>query len=331
LKEITFLKQNEQKWTALERELNIVENKNPKRLAEQFIELTDDLSYARTHYPKSKTTEYLNGLTSRFHQEIYKNKREKSSRFIDFWLYELPYMFYRHQKKLLLSLLIFSIGIAIGALCQYYDENVIRMVVPDGDNYVNERIEEIENDAAMSWYGDTNPFIMFSMITLNNVIVSFKFYVAGFLFGIGTAFLMFYNSLLLGALIMFFKQYGYLKLSLMIIMIHGSFEISTMIIEGVAGFILGAALVSPGTLPRMEALKKGAMDGLKVTVGCLPIIVVAGFLESFITRFYHMPAVLNWIIIVSSLAFMVFYFVIYPILLNKKLNFNVPEFKDVKR
>ena len=117
----------------------------------------------------------------------------------------------------------------------------------------------------------------------------------------------------------------------MIIMIHGSFELSTMVIEGVAGFILGSSILNPGSLPRMEALKKGAMDGLKVTVGCLPIIVVAGFLESFITRFYHMPAVLNWIIIIASMSFMVFYFVLYPILLNKKFNFNVAEFKDVKR
>lgn len=330
MKEITFLKQNEQKWTALERELNVTEKKNPKRLAEQFIELTDDLSYSRTHYPKSKTTEYLNGLTARFHQEIYKNKREKSSRIWDFWLYELPYMFHRHQRKLFISALIFAIGIAVGALSQYYDENVVRMVT--SDNYVNERIEEIENDAAMSWYGDENPFLMFAGITFNNIRVSFTFFAFGFFFAIGTGALVFYNSVLLGALVMFFKQYGYLKTCLMIIMIHGTFELSTMIIEGVAGFVLGSALLYPGTLTRKQSLMKGAKDGLKITVGCLPIIVVAGFLESFITRFYHMPEYLNWIIILVSLAFMVFYFLVYPIILNKKYSFaEAAEYKDVKR
>lgn len=329
MKEITFLKQNEQKWTALERELSVTEKKNPKRLAEQFIELTDDLSYARTHYPNSKTTEYLNGLTARFHQEIYRNKREKSSRLWDFWLYEMPFMFYRHQKKLLISALIFVVGIAVGALVQYYDENVLRMVT--SDNYVNERIEEIESDAAMSWYGDMNPFFMFTYITLNNIMVSFTFFAFGFLFAIGTGALVFYNSVTLGALVMFFKQYGYLKTCLMIILIHGTFELSTMIIEGVAGFVLGSAILYPGTLTRTQSLMKGAKDGLKITVGCLPIIVIAGFLESFITRFYHMPEWLNWIIILLSLGFMMFYFLIYPIVLNKRLNFSgVIDYKDLK-
>ena len=78
MKEITFLRQNEKKWTELEKELHETTDRNPKRLAEQYIELTDDLAYSRTHYPSSKTTDYLNGLTALFHQEIYKNKREKT-------------------------------------------------------------------------------------------------------------------------------------------------------------------------------------------------------------------------------------------------------------
>ena len=317
LKEITFLKQNEQKWLELEKELSHPK-KNPKKLASQYIELTDDLSYSRTHYAKSKTTEYLNGLTARFHQEIYKNKRESSSRLLDFWLVEMPGMFYRHRKKLLVSLLIFIVGVSVGALCQYYDENVLRMFV--GDNYVNERIEEIEHDQAMSWYGDENPFLLFAIIPLNNIKVSFIFFALGILFSIGTAIALFFNSALLGALIMFFHQYGYLKLCLMVIMIHGSFELSAMIVEAVAGFVLGASITHPGTLPRMQSFKIGARDGLKIIVGTLPLILVAGFLECFITRFYHMPEILNWIIIIASLSFMIFYFVVYPSAVNKKMS-----------
>ena len=315
LKEITFLKQNEKKWLALEQELGATP-KNPKRLANYYIELTDDLSYSRTHYPKSKTSEYLNALTARFHQEIYKNKREKTNRFFDFWITEMPMMFYEHRKKLLISLLVFVIGISVGALCQYYDDNVLRMFV--GDRYVNERIDEIESDQAMSWYGNENPFLMFAIIPLNNIKVAFIFFIAGIFFSIGTGLALFFNSALLGALVMFFHQYGYLKLCLMIIMIHGSFELSSMIVEAVAGFILGASITNPGTLPRMESFKSGAMQGLKIIIGTIPIILVAGFLECFVTRFYHMPAILNWLIILSSLGFMIFYFVIYPALLQKK-------------
>lgn len=328
MKEITFLKQNEKKWLALEAEMNSREGRNPKRLAEQFIELTDDLAYSRTHYPSSKTTEYLNSLTARFHQEIYKNKREKSSRIFDFWRYEIPFMFYKHQKKLLTSLIIFAIGIAMGAICQKNDERVIRGVI--GDQYVNERIVEIENEQAMSFYGDTNPFLMMTQIPLHNIQVSFVCFVLGIVFSIGTAVWIFYNGVVLGAFTTFFYQYGYLKTCLMVVMIHGSFEISALVIAGVSGFILGAGLTRPGSLPRMESLKQGAKDGIKVVLGLVPVFLVAGFLECFITRFYHMPLGLNWAIIIFSMGCMIWYFVAYPIWLNKRYNFDVASFKDVK-
>ena len=316
VKEITFLKQNEQKWLSLEKELDS-SKRNPKRLAAHFIELTDDLSYSRTHYPKSTTTEYLNGLTIRFHQEIYKNKRENKARIWDFWRIEMPLMFYNHRKKLLIAMIIFLVSTAIGAICQYYDENVLRMFV--GDAYVNERIEEIESEQAMSFYGDENPYLMFAIIPLNNIKVALIFYALGVLFSLGTALVLFFNSALLGAFGMFFHQYGYLKVCLMIIMIHGTFELSSMIVEAVAGFVLGMSITRPGTLPRIQSFKKGAVEGLKIVVGTIPIMIVAGILECFITRFYRMPVLLNWIIIIGSLGFMVYYFVIYPSLLNKKI------------
>ena len=75
MREITFLKEQSNKWQEFEKLLN-EKHANPKKLAALFIEVTDDLSYARTHYPTSKTAQYLNGLAARVHQEIYKNKKE---------------------------------------------------------------------------------------------------------------------------------------------------------------------------------------------------------------------------------------------------------------
>ena len=83
MREITFLKEQSSKWQNFEKLLN-EKNANPQKLAGLFIEVTDDLSYARTHYPTSKTTQYLNGLAARVHQEIYKNKKETKFKFYIF-------------------------------------------------------------------------------------------------------------------------------------------------------------------------------------------------------------------------------------------------------
>src|SRR5665213_1776462 len=97
MREPLFVKQNSQKWKSFE---NAATN-DPDELADRFIQITDDLAYAKTFYPQSKTTAYLNGLAAKLHQSIYKNKTEKSNRFILYWRYELPLLFKTYQKQLL--------------------------------------------------------------------------------------------------------------------------------------------------------------------------------------------------------------------------------------
>jgi hypothetical protein len=97
MREALFIKQNTERWKEYEKQKGI----GPDELAESFISITDDLAYAKTFYPKSNTTKYLNGLASTFHQSIYKNKKEKSTRFVTFWRYELPLVFYKHRRIIL--------------------------------------------------------------------------------------------------------------------------------------------------------------------------------------------------------------------------------------
>src|SRR5580658_8209920 len=101
MREALFIKQNTQRWKDYENsKIN-----SPDELAGSFISITDDLAYAKTFYPKSNTTKYLNGLASTFHQSIYKNRKEKSNRFITYWQYELPMVFYKYKRTILYSFL----------------------------------------------------------------------------------------------------------------------------------------------------------------------------------------------------------------------------------
>jgi len=101
MREPLFVKQNSARWTNFE----TMPTSDPDELADRFIQITDDLAYAKTFYPNSKTTLYLNGLAARLHQSIYKNKTEKTNRFITFWKYELPLLFKTYQRQLLYSFL----------------------------------------------------------------------------------------------------------------------------------------------------------------------------------------------------------------------------------
>ena len=98
MREAAFVKQNESRWESFESMLKRPEQANPDRLADYFVQLTDDLAYAQTHYPKSNTAVYLNNLTAKVHQAIYRNKKEDRSRIVTFWKEELPQLYYEARR-----------------------------------------------------------------------------------------------------------------------------------------------------------------------------------------------------------------------------------------
>ncbi len=313
MREVVFVKRNEEKWKKLEKNISDL---TPDELAENFIALTDDLAYAQTFYPQSNTVRYLNALSGKFHQLIYKNKKEKGSRFITFWKYEVPLTVYEHHKEILYSLIFFTIAVIIGVFSSVKDDTFVRLIL--GDGYVNQTIENINSGDPMAIYKSGGSGSSFLMITLNNLMVSFKAFVYGIFFSIGTVYILFQNGVMLGAFQYFFFAKHVFFDSVMSIWIHGTLEISATIIEGGAGLALGNSILFPKTFSRINSFKKGATDGLKILVGLIPVYIIAGFLEGYVTRYTDMPLWISATIILVSLAFIIYYFVIYPRILGKK-------------
>lgn len=102
------------------------------------------------------------------------------------------------------------------------------------------------------------------------------------------------------------------------IWIHGTLEISAIVLAGGAGLVMARGLLFPGTYSRAEAFRQSARDGLKLAVGLVPIFVVAGFLEGFVTRHTEMPVAASLAIIGGSAAFMGWYFIVYPRQLTRR-------------
>ena len=287
------------------------ENMDTDKLASLFIELTDDLSYSRTFYPESKTTQYLNSLTAKVHQSIYKNKKERKERFIQFWKYEGPLLFYKHRMKMIVSLSIFFLSMLIGVVSSAGDSGFVRLIM--GDSYVNMTLENIDKGDPLAVYKQMNGVDMFLGITFNNIRVSFIAFMLGLLISFGTAWILMSNGIMLGAFQYFFHVHDLLFESILVIWIHGTLEISAIIIAGAAGLVLGNSILFPGTFSRRESLRRGAKDGLKIVVSLVPIFIMAGFLESFVTRYTEMPVPVSLTIIIGTLSFVIWYFFIYPI------------------
>lgn len=314
MREASFKKQNLEKWKEYEQDGLKV---NPDILSERYVELTDDLSYAQTFYPESPTTQYLNGLTTKFFAKIYANKREKVNRFFTFWKYELPFLFYQSQPQLLYAFLMFTIAALVGAVSVAYDDTFARLIL--GDGYVEMTLENIRKGDPLAVYGSEDEIKMFFMITINNIRVSFITFVMGIFFSIGTGYFLIYNGIMVGVFQYFCYQHGFLETSLLTVWLHGTLEISSIIIAGCAGMVMGNSLIFPKTYTRLVSFKKGAKQGLKIIIGLVPLFITAGFIESFLTR-KHLSVAPSLMIIIPSAIFIIWYFVVYPIQLNRTKN-----------
>jgi len=320
MREAAFVKKHKNRWQLFEDALSKKTVISPDELSNLYIEITDDLSYAKTFYPSSNTVIYLNSVASDAHQKIYKTKKEGKNRIFSFFKTEFPLFFYQYQKQLLITFTVFSFFVLIGAFSAANDANFVRLIL--GDSYVNMTLENIENGDPMAVYKKANEINMFIGITMNNIKVAMFAFTLGILFSIGTLYIMMQNGIMLGSFLYFFYDNGLLWESSRTIWIHGTIEISVIIIAGCAGMVLGNGLLFPKTYSRLESFKQSVKAGLKIMVSTIPFFIIAGFLEGFVTRHTEMPDWLAIFIISMSLFLIIFYYIIYPIQLTKKLKQN---------
>ena len=310
MKEVTFIRQNISKWRGAEIVVETAGDSDATELADTYIDVTSDLAFAQTHYPESKITVYLNNLASALHNEIYRPDRYRWSRLLTFWTDEVPRTMWEARRELFLSFVIFVVSAFVGFLSQMLDPEFCRIIL--GDGYVDMTLQNIAEGEPMAVYNGDPEDAMFGMITLNNVKVSFITFVLGVFTSLGTGFILFQNGVMLGSFQTFFAQHGLLWQSALAVWLHGTLEISAIIVAGAAGIAMGNGWLFPGTYPRLTSFRRGARRGLRIVIGTVPVFVLAGFIESFLTRHTEWPDLLRLTIILSSLAFVTYYYIVLP-------------------
>jgi uncharacterized membrane protein SpoIIM required for sporulation len=308
--EVAFLQKNADKWERFEKLMRAPDEADPDRLAELFVHVTDDLSYARTFFPEGRTTRYLNDLAGEAHRALYRNRREGRSRLLTFWTQEVPRAVYAARREMQLALVVFLGAMGVGLLSAAADPGFTRLIM--GDAYVNMTLANIEQGDPMAVYKQMPPLDMFLALAWNNVRVALLAFAAGLAVSVGTIFVLFQNGVMVGAFEYFLHAQGVLAAALPVVYLHGALELSAIVIAGGAGLAMGNAILFPGTYPRGESFRRGARRGLKIVIGLVPVIVAAALIEGFATRHTEWPLALRLALIGLSFGFVGGYFVWYP-------------------
>lgn len=319
MREVAFIAQNKQNWLNVEQIISGKSPASPDQLEDIYNRLLNDLSFSRTYYPKSKLVYYLNYLTAQLHLRIYKKRKFSLERLILFFKIEVPLLSYEYRKFIYFAFALFFVLLGIGVLSAIQDEPFVRYVL--GDGYVDETISNIAKGNPVSIYKSGSDWGSFIGIAFNNLRVGLMMYLSGMLFGLGTFYILFQNSIMVGAFQTMFYLYNVLWKSVQGIWIHGSMEIFAMVIEAAMGFALAASFIFPQTYSRLKSFRIGFKNSFKVYLSTVPFTIVAAFLEGYVTRFaIEMGAFLAFSIILSTLGIITYYYIIYPIQLHKKIN-----------
>ncbi len=309
MRETKFIAQNKDKWERYEYLIN-VKSADPDELNEMYVQISDDLSFARTFYPNRSVRVYLNQIALQVGSLLFKTQRSPWKRFRNFWATELPLLVWESRWEFLISLGVFLLAALIGALSTAIDPDFPRLIL--GDQYVEMTLQNIKNGDPMAVYKQGWAVTDSLGITANNIFVSFLTFFLGIFASIGSVFMLLRNGIMLGAFQYFFAQKGVLWDSFLAIWLHGTLEISAIVIAGAAGITLGKGLLFPGSFRRAQAFQRSARRGFKIMVGIIPVLIVAGTVEGFLTRYTDAPTYLRLGFIVLSLAFIIFYFVWLP-------------------
>lgn len=323
MKESQFIKENSERWKPLEDSVRSLKKpgksrKLNKELGEDYIRVTDDLGYAQTFYRRRSIRVYLNNITSSVYRIIRLNRERDKNPIFNFFMKEVPSIIYHGRKYFFISLIVFVVAMIIGAFSLEQDTGFANHIL--GNGYVNMTETNIEDGDPMRVYKDMDSEDMFVRIAVNNLRVVALSFIVGLLFGLGTLSILVSNGIMLGVFQYFFYKKGLLLTSFLTIWQHGTIEISCIIIGGGAGLMLGSGYLFPGNYSRLLSLRLQFYRGMKIILAIAPLIVVAAWIESYITRHDDMDQIFRLFFILLNAALIIGYFFVLPWRVGRRLD-----------
>lgn len=293
-----FRETRQEDWRTLEglvrRSQRSVRSLSPEEVSDLgwlYRTAASDLALAQRDFPGHPVTAYLNQLVARAHAVVYRGKPMAHRRLWRFLAAGFPRVYRETLPFILVASLLFVVPAVMAGLGTAWQPEAARWMLPV---QVQTLIDDIERQEL--WTGipvHERPYAS-SFIMQNNIRVAFLAFGGGVLAGLFTVWVMINNGLIIGGLTGLTVHHG-IGFGLWTFVIgHGVIELSTIFIAGGSGLMLGWAVIHPGLLSRRDALTAAAHKAVRLVIGCVPLLVVAGLIEGFISPAEGLPWAVKW-------------------------------------
>jgi uncharacterized membrane protein SpoIIM required for sporulation len=291
-------------WQALsnlldqaERELSQLSPADVDDLGRLYRIATSDLALAKRDFPRHPVAAFLNQLVARGHAVLYRAEPLALRRIWRFMTAGFPQVYRETLPFILAATLLFFVPALLAGAAIWIEPSASRYLLPPQVADLHEMIArgELWTEIPVNERPYTSSFIM-----RNNLQVAFLAFGSGILAGLYTVWIMVYNGLIIGGLTGLTAHYG-LGFDLWTFVIgHGVIELSVITMAGGMGLMLGWAILKPGLLRRQDALRLAAGRAVRLVIGCIPLLVLAGLIEGFISPNENIPWLLKWAVGLGS-------------------------------
>ncbi len=302
-----FLETRLGKWKRLEEltarasrlRLRSLSGEEVREFGQLYRRTAADLAIAREEVRDQRLVNYLNHLVARAHGAIYRSESSGFGVFVSFFRYEFPAVFRSTFYYTLTAFLVFIVAAVFASTAVILDEGFADRIAPQLKQSIAEHHNWTES------VNNANPLASTSIQT-NNINVTFYAFAGGLLAGIGTLWVLAQNGLLLGMVLSLCFRYRFWEIPIFV-SAHGVIELTAIFIAGGAGLLIAKALLMPGDLRRIDALVTNGRLAIKLILGCIPMLLIAGLIEGFISP-AHIPATFKFSISAMSALLMAIYF-----------------------
>lgn len=287
-----WLRTRKSSWERLEQLLRTVERKGLaaldrtqlQELGRLYRSASADLSRARAMQLGQDVQVYLNNLVVKAHNQVYQTQRNRWKELLHYLWAGFPALVRKHSLYVSLSIIIFAVPMLVSYTLTRRDMTFAQMEIMKGHPILSDEMWDMIEHHQM-WTDPVEHYSaqVSSLIATNNIRVAILAFVLGITAGFGTSFVLCNNGLMLGTIFGVCKNYGMDARLLAFIAPHGVLELSAIFISGGAGLLLGRALLFPGQYSRVDALRLVAKDAAGMFGGCIPMLLIAGLIEGFIS------------------------------------------------
>ena len=265
-----------------------------------YRQTASDLATVREDITSRPFTSYLNQLLARAHNLIYMGRRANWGGILTFYTRTYPRVFREAFPLVLLSALVFVGGGLAGAVATLRDAGFAHRILGP------EMIETIEKREMWTHSILAVKPMAASGIMTNNITVGFLMFAAGITAGLGTLWMLITNGLLMGVLAVTTARAGMALQLWDFVAAHGALELPAIFIAAGAGLEIARGFLFPGILPRKESLRQAGNRGAKLLLGTIPMLVVAGVIEAFVSP-VKLPTALKFTLSAALFTALVLY------------------------